>query len=274
MSGTSQRPKSIWEMTGMTVAASELRTTTRQTYPRAAQLQPLAPLHWVREGIDDFRSLPALSLVYGTVFAALCASVFRIIQVSPWYTVSYLTALLAIGPFLASGLYVASRELRRGSTPSIAATVKVVRDRKLSIAVFSLILALVMAASVRLSALALALKLNLFSLSPDAFLQVLSSPDGWVALLFFVGIGLLVAAVIFTISAVAVPLIVDKDTDFITAMQTSYRAVMHNRGAMFIWASVVIGLTAVGIATAFLGFALIFPVLAYATWHSYCSLVA
>ena len=258
----------------MSVATSELRITARQPYPQAAKLHPLAPLHWVKKGIDDFRSLPGLSLLYGAVFAALCASVYLLIVASPWYTVSYLTALLAFGPFVASGLYVASRELRGGRKPSIAATLKVVRERKLSIAVFSLVLALVMAAGVRLSAIVLALKVNTLSLSADAFLQVFSSPDGWIALLFFVGIGVALAAVVFTVSAVAIPLIVDKNTDFITAMQSSYRAVMQNRAAMIVWASVVVGLTAVGIGTAFLGFAVIFPILGYATWHSYRALVA
>jgi uncharacterized membrane protein len=152
--------------------------------------------------------------------------------------------------------------------------VKVVYDRKLSIAVFSLILAFVMVASVRLSVLALALMFNTFSLSADAFLQAFSSPNGWIALLFFVAVGLLLAAVVFTISAVAIPLIVDKDTDFITAMQTSYRVVMYNPAAMILWAGAIIGLTAIGIATAFVGFVVIFPVLGYATWHSYRALLA
>jgi len=90
---------------------------------------------------------------------------------------------------------------------------------------------------------------------------------------FFVGIGLLLAAVVLVISAVAIPLILDKDADFVTAMQTSYRAVTSNPGAMAVWAISIVALTAVGIATAFVGFGVIFPMLGYATWHSYRALV-
>ncbi len=42
---------------------------------------------------------------------------------------------------------------------------------------------------------------------------------------------------------------------------------------MAVWAMSIVALTAVGIATAFVGFAVIFPVLGYATWHSYRALV-
>jgi uncharacterized membrane protein len=93
------------------------------------------------------------------------------------------------------------------------------------------------------------------------------------ALGYFVGIGFLLSAVLFVISAVAVPLILDKDADFITAMQTSYRAVARNPAPMAIWAAAIVALTAIGVATAFVGLAIVFPVLGYATWHSYRALV-
>jgi uncharacterized membrane protein len=78
---------------------------------------------------------------------------------------------------------------------------------------------------------------------------------------------------VFVISAIAIPMILDKGVDFITAMQTSYRAVVNNPGAMLIWALVIVAMTAVGLATAFIGLAVMFPILGYATWHSYRSLV-
>ena len=77
----------------------------------------------------------------------------------------------------------------------------------------------------------------------------------------------------FVVSAVAIPLILDKDADFITAMQKSYRAVTRNPGPMALWALTIAVLTALGIATGFLGFVVLFPVLGYATWHSYRALL-
>ena len=99
------------------------------------------------------------------------------------------------------------------------------------------------------------------------------SPSVEVPLGDFFGIGFVLASAVFVISAVAIPLILDRDADFITAMQESYRAVVRNPGAMAVWAAAIVALTAIGIATAFVGLALIFPVLGYATWHSYRSLI-
>jgi uncharacterized membrane protein len=56
------------------------------------------------------------------------------------------------------------------------------------------------------------------------------------------------------------------------SMQTSYRAVMANPGAMAVWALTIVALTVLGIATAFIGLAILFPILGYATWHCYRSL--
>jgi len=232
-----------------------------------------APLRWIQQGIEDFRRLPGLSLLYGVLFAGLCAGVYLLIRSVPWYTLGYLTGLVVMGPFLASGLYAASRDRERGITPSITRSLRLLGQRKTYLALFSLMLALVMAAWVRFSALVFALTVDTFSPSVEAYTSLFSTTDGMAALGYFVGIGFLLSAVLFVISAVAVPLILDKDADFITAMQTSYRAVARNPAPMAIWAAAIVALTAIGIATAFIGLAIVFPVLGYATWHSYRALV-
>jgi uncharacterized membrane protein len=141
------------------------------------------------------------------------------------------------------------------------------------LALFSLMLSLVMAAWVRISALIFAVKFNTLNPSIEAYTSLLNSSDGWITLSFFVGMGFLLVSVVFIVSAVAVPMILDRDADFISSMQSSYRAVMANPSAMIVWALTIVALTTIGIATAFIGLAIIFPILGYATWHSYRSLV-
>lgn len=237
------------------------------------QVNAAAPFNWIRRGIDDFRHAPGLSLLYGFLFAGLCAGVYLLIRGVPWFTTGYLTGLVVVGPFLASGLYAASRDIERGTAPSISASLRLLVQRRTYLALFSLMLALVMAAWIRFSALLFALKFNTLTPAVETYTQMLTSSEGWIALTFFIGIGFLLATVMFVISAVAIPLILDKDADFITAMQKSYRAVVSNPGAMLVWALLIVALTIVGIATAFVGMAVIFPVLGYATWHSYRALV-
>ena len=232
-----------------------------------------APFTWIRRGIDDFRHAPGLSLLYGFLFAGLCAGVYLLIRGVPWFTTGYLTGLVVVGPFLASGLYAASRDIERGSAPSISASLQLLMQRKTHLALFSLLLALVMAAWIRFSALLFALKFNTLTPTVETYTQMLTNSEGWIALSYFVGIGFVLATVVFVISAVAIPLILDKDADFITAIQKSYRAVVSNPVAMLVWALLIVTLTVVGIATVFVGLAVIFPVLGYATWHSYRALV-
>jgi uncharacterized membrane protein len=244
--------------------------------PSAQQRYPLdatSAFGWVRHGIDDFRQAPALSLLYGFLFAGLCAGVYLLIRNLPWYTTGYLTGLVVVGPVLAAGLYAASRDIERGAAPGISASLSLIMQRRTYLGLFSLMLAMVMAAWIRFSAILFAVKFSTLSPSIEAYTAMFTSSEGWIALSFFVGIGFLLAAVVFVISAVAIPLILDKDADFVTAMQTSYRVVTSNPGAMAVWALCIVALTAVGIATAFVGFAVIFPVLGYATWHSYRALM-
>ena len=240
-----------------------------------ARVEASAAFRWLRRGFADFTRAPGLSLLYGGLFAALCAGIYALLMNIPWYGIAYLTGLVVIGPFLAAGLYVASRDMESGNAPGIGGSLRLLQQRSTYLALFSLMLALVMAAWVRFSALLFAIQLNTLSPYPSmqALTNIFSSPEGLTTLAFFIGAGLLLVSVVFVVSAIAVPLIIDKDADFISAMQTSARAVAKNPVAMLVWAGLIVALTAVGIATAFIGLAVIFPLLGYATWHSYRELV-
>lgn len=240
---------------------------------QVAKVATTAPFHWLNAGIKDFRTAPGLSLLYGFLFAGATAGVYLLMMSMPWYSIAYLTGLVVLGPFMASGLYAASRDMEQGRPASINNSLRLLIKRSTYLALFAVTLSLVMAAWVRIAALIFAVQSNTLNPSIEAYTSFFASPEGWIALSYYVGIGLLLVSVVFVISAVAAPMILDKDVDFITAMQTSYRAVVGNPGAMATWALMIAAMTAIGVATAFIGLAVIFPVLGYATWHSYRSLV-
>jgi uncharacterized membrane protein len=240
-----------------------------------ARVDASAAFGWLRKGVADFSRAPGLSLLYGGLFAALCAGLYALVMNVPWYGIAYLTGLVVTGPFVAAGLYAASRDMESGNDPGIGRSLALLRRRSTYLALFSLMLALVMAAWVRFSALLFAIQLNTLSPYPSmqAFTNMLSTPEGLITLGFFIAAGLLLVSVVFVVSAIAAPLIIDRDADFISAMQASARAVAKNPVAMLVWAGLIVALTAVGIATAFIALAVIFPILGYATWHSYRELV-
>lgn len=64
-------------------------------------------------------------------------------------------------------------------------------------------------------------------------------------------------------------MMLDRKVDSITAVLTSVNAVLRNKAPMALWALLIVLALAIGFATAFLGFVILMPVLAYATWHGY-----
>ena len=82
-------------------------------------------------------------------------------------------------------------------------------------------------------------------------------------------VGSIFAAFTFATAAFSLPMIADRDVDMITACISSVNAVLRNKFTMCCWAGLIVLLTALGFATAFLGLAIIMPWLAYAAWHAY-----
>jgi uncharacterized membrane protein len=231
------------------------------------------PIRWIGTGIRDFRWAPGKSLLYGALFAAACWGTYALTLSLPWFTLAFLTGLLLVGPYLATGLYIAARQMEAGESASIREAWRILAARKTNLALFALFLALIMAAWVRLSALLFAIQFDLFSPSIEGYLGLLSGQGDPAVLAYFLGIGFLLAATVFVTSAVAIPMIVDLDSGPFAAISASARAVSRNWPAMLVWASLIVALSAIGVATFFVAFVVLFPILGYATWHSYRAMV-
>ena len=92
-------------------------------------------------------------------------------------------------------------------------------------------------------------------------------------LIAYGAVGLLLAAAVFCVSVVSVPLIIDRHVDAKTALHTSLRVCARDFPVMLLWAVLIAGLVFVGFATALLGMVIIFPLLGHATWRAYRELV-
>jgi uncharacterized membrane protein len=77
------------------------------------------------------------------------------------------------------------------------------------------------------------------------------------------------ASLIFAATVVSAPLLLDRDTDLLTAVWTSVRVVGANPAAMALWATIIMVATLLSMATAMLGFVVSIPVIGHATWHAY-----
>ncbi|MDJ0947920.1 MAG: DUF2189 domain-containing protein [Alphaproteobacteria bacterium] len=230
-------------------------------------------------GMRDFRAAPLFGLFFGGTYA-----VGGILIVLTAYTLdmSYLSYPLAvgfalIGPFVAVGLYEVSRRRETGTPLSWGEVLGVIfaqRKRELGWMAFVTLFVLVM----WMYQVRILLAIFLGAKAPgtvDKFIEILfTTPEGLMFLLVGHGVGAILALILFSLTVVSFPLLLERDLDFITAMITSVRSVTTNPGPMIGWAAVVVLLLIVSIAPMFVGLFVVLPILGHTTWHLYRKVVA
>jgi uncharacterized membrane protein len=181
-----------------------------------------------------------------------------------------------IGPLAAVGLYEMSRRREQGVDITWADAFGVVRAPAFGAI---LVLGLVLLA-IFLLWLAAAYGIYLVTLGPEppasvgSFLRdVFTTGAGWALIVVGMGVGLLFAILVLTISVVSFPLLLDRDLGLYTAVATSVRAVMANPVPMAVWGLIVAAGLVIGSIPLFLGLIIVMPVLGHATWHLYRKVV-
>lgn len=242
--------------------------------PRIRRVEASRPLAWLRQGWHDVSRLRGISFAYGALIAG-----FGVMLLALAWNVSYLVPVfvggfLLVAPFAAIGLYALAQQLEAGGTVSAERAWFAWRRNAGSIALFGLMLALALILWERTAAIVFALSYggtvpDLANLMSDLLFSGRYLP----LLLSFMGAGALYALVVFALSVVTAPMLLDRPVDVITAAVTSLRACLHNPGAALVWAALLAGLTALGFVTAMIGLVVLFPWLGYASWHAYRDLV-
>jgi uncharacterized membrane protein len=228
----------------------------------------------VSRGIADFVAKPMFGLVIGgtcAFFGIAIVACIRWLNI-PWMIYPFAIGFPLIGPFLAVGLYEVSRRLQTGEEVTWGAVISrmwVQRGRELSWMAF--VVLFVMWVWVYQVRLLMALFLGMKSFSTiDAFIKVLmTTTEGWL----FLGIGHLVGAVLaiimFSITVISIPLLMEKELDIVTAMITSLKVVLASPVIMVGWGIAVTLLVIMASLPMFLGLIIVLPVLGHTTWHIY-----
>ena len=100
-------------------------------------------------------------------------------------------------------------------------------------------------------------------------LEIFKTTAG-IAMLFVGGaIGAVIAYVFYAVTVISLPMLVDRDVDFLTAIIKSLRTVQANGVVMLVWAALIAVLLFAAMLPAFLGLLVALPVLGHATWHLY-----
>lgn len=235
------------------------------------------PWEWLSAGWQDFRRAPVVSLTYGAAFVAVSV----LLTVGLWIAgLFYLLLPLAagfmfIGPVVAVGLYEVSRRLERGQVVTLHAALTAWRANPGPIATMGLVLMLFLLAWIRLAFLIFAL---FFGTTPPSWehlvTTLLFTTDGIPFLVVGIAAGGALAAIVFAMSAVAIPALLDREIGVLSAVATSVAAVLENWRVMIGWGALIVLFTAAGLATFFIGLAFTLPLIGHASWHAYRGLVA
>lgn len=230
------------------------------------------PLQWLKLGWRDFIDRPGLGILYGAIVAvAGFLLIYELRVQGMFYLVPAFTAgFLLIAPLFAIGLMADARLRYSLGKVNAEETGKTVRQNLVSIGNMGLILMLIFLNWLMLSNL-------LFGGVSQAVLPTwgdvrpLSAlwSESFTFFAVYIGIGVLLAACVFRLSAMSVPMLIDQKVDVFNAIFASWKAVGENAGTMTLWALLIALLCAIGFITLFIGFVVVIPVLGYASWHAY-----
>ncbi len=232
-----------------------------------------APFGWLARGYADFRANPLPSLFYGACFAAMGWLIAVVFEHAAAYVSSLATGFFLVGPFLATGLYALSRRRELGEPAWLAPTLDAWRDNVGAIGVFAIVLAVILLVWARASLVVFALFYTSEMPSVHGFLSQIFSLDNLEFLVAYACVGGFFALLVFAISVVSVPMMLDRGTDGVVAVLTSARAFAANLPAMIVWAVTIVVVTAAGFALLFVGLVVAVPLIGHATWHAYRALV-
>lgn len=249
-----------------------------KTDPVVRRIEASDVIEALAAGLRDFQAMPLFGIGVGAFYAAAgLAVVLSVTALGMSYLAYPLAAGFAlVGPFAAIFLYELSRRREAGQPLKLRDIAATVRSRSEIgwMAFVTLFIFIMWMYQVRfLMALFLGLHAS-FATLHDFFHVVLTTNEG---LLFFaVGNveGAVLSLILFSLTVVSFPLLLERDVDFVTAMITSVRAVATSLLPMIGWAAVIVVLLILSALPLFVGFLIALPVLGHATWHLYRRIVA
>jgi uncharacterized membrane protein len=262
----------VTQASGMPVAAHA---------PRVRRITQ-SDLDWaLAEGWRDFRAMRGdilvVALLYPVIgFAAAAVTIDN--RLLPLFF-PLVAGVSLLGPAAASGFYELARRREAGLDASWTHFLDPFRGpNRYSLEILSgslvILFFLWLAAASTIAAITVGYGPAVGVVGAAAFIhKVLYTPEGWTMILLGNLVGFLFAVVTLVLGLVSFPMVVDGAADPWTAVMTSIRAVRENRVVVEYWGLRVAGLLALGCLPAFIGLAIVLPVLGYATWHLYTRLV-
>ena len=237
-----------------------------------SHMRPLGwadPFRWLARGWQDLICHPGIALFYGLSFWFMAQVLALVFKHKPEYTLSLVSGCLLVGPFLAMGLYEVSRKRARSEVPDMATSLMCWDQHIRSMAMLILVLMVLELLWGRASLVVFAVFFNTGMPSTTGVIEAVFNPQNIEFLLVYLGVGGVFAALVYGLSVVSIPMILDRDTDAISAVLTSMRVVFSHPGVMLLWGLLLSVLVLAALRPWALGIIVVGPWLGHASWHAY-----
>jgi len=229
----------------------------------------------LRAGLADFARAPFYGVIFSAIYVIGGMILYAIFAASAaeWWFIPIAVGFPILAPFAATGLYEVSRRLETGEPMGFGPIFGVVfaqKDRQVPSMAMFVLLVFMFWVFVAHTIFAL-----FFGLQPiaESTWSMMFTQSGIMMLLVGSAIGGVMAALFYALTVVSLPLLLDREVDFITAMITSFTCVTQNLPVMIGWAAIIAGALFIGMLPLFLGLFVVLPVFGHATWHLYRELL-
>ncbi len=225
-------------------------------------------------GVRDFSNAPMFGLFFGGIFAF--GGIFLVVSLylwdKGWLIYPVMVGFPLIGPFAAVGLYEVSRRLEKNEPLAWQQVLTVVfSQRKRELPWMAFVMLFVFWIWMYQVRLLTAIFLGQISFTSwDAFFQIITTTTaGWMFIIAGHIVGACFSLLLFSITVISLPLLLDSEYDFISAMITSVKAVLSSPLTMLSWGVFVTLAVLASFVPMFMGLLVVLPILGHTTWHIY-----
>ncbi|CAN1568958.1 COG5473 Predicted integral membrane protein [Paracoccaceae bacterium] len=224
-------------------------------------------------GWQDFRRAPVMGLAFSAVYVLGGWLILWAMTASGqvWWTLPASAGFPILGPFIACGYYEISRRLEAGEPLTVRAVFGVIfRQKDRQIPAMAAVIVVYFLFWNFLSHMIFALFLgNATMTNVSSSVAVFLSSQGLIMLAFGTAVGAGFAVLLFCLTVVSLPLLLDRDVDFVTAMLTSFALVQENLRVMLAWGALIAVALFAGMLPGFLGLFVVLPLFGHSSWHLY-----
>jgi uncharacterized membrane protein len=228
-----------------------------------------APFHWLALGLRDLMAARGIGLFYGAAFWLMAVVLGAVFRSKPEYAMSIASGCLLVGPFLAMGLYEVSRRRELGISPELATSLTCWDAHIRSMGMLVLVLIVLELLWGRASLVVFAVFFNTGMPSATGVIDAVFNPENWEFLAVYLLVGSAFAGLVFSLSVISIPMILDRDADAISAAIASMEVVVDNTAVMILWGGLITLLVCLALWPWGLGLLIVGPWLGHASWHAY-----